>query len=513
MTRVLAAVVGLVITGGQSLTAQRSKDPLAGLAGLDRYVEQAMAAWGVPGLSIAIVRGDSTIVARGYGVRRAGEPARVDPETIFAIGSNSKAFTTAALALLVEEGKLAWGDPVIRHLPWFQLADPWITRNLDLRDLVSHRSGVARHDALWYATSRSTEDVVRQLRFVETEVPFRTGWLYNNALYLTSGLIIERLSGKPWDQFVTERIFRPLRMTRASTTIRGLEGAANVARPHMMLDGKVEAVPYRNIDNAGPAGSINASATDMARWIRFQIDSGRVDGQPLLAPRQFAEMWRGRAVIQDPLYRSLFGPGELVEYGLGWFIWLHRQHKVILHGGNIDGMSALVSFIPDQRVGIVVLTNMNQSFVHAGITRWVYDRLLGGPDDDWSGKTLALLKAAETAGAGQAEKWKSERVAGTAPSLPLDRYAGQYVDSLYGRIEVRSSRAGLLLDMDPGHQAELTHWHFDTFRALFRDPTMNEGSNFVTFRLNSRGEVEGVKVAGFTEYSRRSPRGHPVRAP
>lgn len=506
MTNFLAAVAGLLLLAAPA-PAQRTRDPLAGL---DRYVERAMADWGVPGLSIAIVRGDSILVAKGYGARRAGEPAGVDAETIFAIGSNSKAFTTAALGMLVDEGKLAWGDPVVRHLPWFQLRDPWITRALDLRDLVSHRSGLARHDALWYATGRTTEQVVRQLRFVDTEVPFRTGWLYNNNLYLTAGLVIERASGMTWDEFVAARILRPIGMTRSSTTVRGLERDANVASPHMMLEGRLQAVPYRNIDNAGPAGSINASALDMARWLRFQIDSGRVDGRRLLAPAQFAEMWRGRAIIHDPLFRALFGPGELVEYGLGWFLWLHRQHKVVLHGGNIDGMSGLVSFIPDQRIGVAVLTNMNQSFAHAGITRWVFDRLLNGPDEDWSGKTLAMLKAAEASGAAQAERWKTERVQGTAPSLPLERYAGQYADSLYGTITIRAEGGALALDLDPGHQAELSHWHYDTFRARYRDPTMNEGPNFVTFRMNARGQVDGVRVAGFTEYARvRSPNRDP----
>ncbi len=499
MTKRIALLVATTCHLVQPVLAQRLRDPLAGI---DRYVQKALIDWGVPGLSIAVVKGDSTILARGYGVRRAGDPTPVDAETIFAIGSNSKAFTTAAMAMLADEQKLGWDDPVVRHLPWFQLRDPWITRALDLRDLVSHRSGVARHDALWYATGRSTAEVVRQLRFVDTELPFRTGWLYNNNLFLTAGLVVEAVSGQSWDEFMQRRLFAPLGMTRSSTTIRGLEGQTNVAAPHMLLAGTLTAVPYRNIDNAGPAGSINGSALDMARWIRFQIDSGRVGTRRLVSAAQLAETWRGRAIIHDPLFRTLFGPGELVEYGLGWFVWSHRQHKVLLHGGNIDGMSGLISFIPDQRIGIVVLTNMNQSFVHAGITRWVYDRLLGGPDEDWNARTLALFKDSEAATAGRGERWKAERVTGTSPSLALEKYAGRFVDSLYGTIEIRANGGALTLDMDPGHQAELVHWHYDTFRAVFRDPTMNEGSNFVTFSLDARGEVQAVRVAGFAEYGR-----------
>ncbi|MEZ4587767.1 MAG: serine hydrolase [Gemmatimonadales bacterium] len=492
------ALLSLALVSASTAAAQRPKDPLAGL---DRYVEKALADWGVPGAAVAVVRGDSVLVAKGYGVRQKGGSEAVDAETIFAIGSNSKAFTTAALALLVDEGKLAWDDRVITHLPWFQLADPWITRELDIRDLVSHRTGVARHDALWYATGRSTEEVVRQLRFVGTELPFRSGWLYNNNLYLTAGLVIERLSGMTWDDFVTTRLFRPLGMSRASTTVRGLDRTPNVATPHMSLDGTIQTVPYRNIDNAGPAGSINASARDMARWLQFQIDSGMVGGRRLLPPKQFAEMWQGRAIIQDPFFRGLLAPSELVEYGLGWFVFLHRDRKVVLHGGNIDGMSALMGFMPEERIGVVVLTNLNQSFAHNGITRWVFDRLIGAPDEDWNAKTLALFERARSGGAG-GPSWKSSRIEGTKPTLALSAYAGSYTDSLYGGATVRERSGALELELDPGHVARLEHWHYDTFRALFADKTMNEGSNFVTFRLGGRGEVESVEVAGFTTYGR-----------
>ena len=493
------AFVFLALAISQPAQAQRPADPFAGL---DKYVEKALKDWNVPGMSIAVVRNDSVILARGYGVRRLGDTTRVDAETIFAIGSNTKAFTTAAMAMLVEEKKLAWSEPVTRYLPWFQLSDPWITRNLDLRDLVSHRSGVARHDAVWYGTGVPREEIVRRQRFVGTERPFRTSWLYNNNLYITAGLVIQQVSGKTWDDFVTERILRPLGMARTSTTTRGLETTANVATPHMELDGAVRAVPYRNIDNAAPAGSINASARDMAQWIRFQIDSGRIGAQRLVPAGQLAETWRGIAVIQDPYYRRLFAPSPLVEYGLGWFTFLHRDQRVVLHGGNIDGMSGLVSFIPEKRIGVVALANMNQSFVHLGVTRWIYDRLLGAPDEDWNTEVLTSLKAAESAGAATAERWKSERVQGTSPSLALAKYAGRYADSLYGSLEIKAGADGLVLDMDPGHLASLSHWHYDTFRAQYRDGTLNGGSNFVTFRLDARGEVAAVRVQGFTEYAR-----------
>ena len=492
------ATLLLALTLGQTAQAQRSGDPLAGL---DAYVEKALKDWNVPGISIAVVRNDSVIVARGYGIRRLGDTARVDAETIFAIGSNSKPFTTAAMAILVDEKKLAWGEPVTRYLPWFQLSDPWITRNLDLRDLVSHRTGVARHDALWYATGVPREEIVRRQRFVGTERPFRTSWLYNNNLYITAGLVIQQVSGKDWDDFITERILRPLGMSRSNTTVRGIETTPNVASPHMEIEGAIRAVPYRNIDNAAPAGSINGSARDMAHWVRFQIDSGRIGNQRLLAANQLAETWRSVAVISDPYFRRLFAPSAMVEYGLGWFNFLHRDQRVVLHGGNIDGMSGLISFIPEKRIGVVALANMNQSFVHLGITRWIYDRLLGAPEQDWNTEVRASLRAMESGGG--AERWKSERVQGTSPSLTLAKYAGRYADSLYGSIEIKVGANGLVLNLDPGHQAQLSHWNYETFRATYQDVTMNGGPNFVTFRIDARGEVAAVRVQGYTEYARK----------
>lgn len=497
MRLTFGVLLSLSVVVSPEVAGQRTRDPLAGL---DAYVTRVMSDWGVPGASVAIVRGDSVLVARGYGVRKLGEAARVDAETIFPIGSNSKAFTSAALALLVDEGKLRWSDPVIDHLPWFRVLDPWITRRLDIGDLLSHRTGLARHDALWYATGRSTRDVVERLRFVDVERPFRTSWLYNNNLYLTAGQVIEELSGQNWDDFVAARLLRPLGMRHASTTVRGLDQAPNAATPHMELDGTLVPVAYRNIDNAGPAGSINASALDMAQWLRFQIDSGRIGGRRLLEPRQFTEMWRGVAVIDDPMFRRLMAPSELVEYGLGWFLYLHRDRRVVMHGGNIDGMSALVSFIPSERIGVVVLTNLNQTFAHAGLTRWIFDRLLGAPEEDWSARTREALQAG--GGGGGGDRWRSARVEGTKPSLPLAGYAGTYADSLYGSVSIREQGGRLVLDMDPGHQAELEHWHYDTFRARYQDRTMNAGSNFVTFTLGGDGAVASVKVESFTTFGR-----------
>jgi CubicO group peptidase (beta-lactamase class C family) len=392
---------------------------------------------------------------------------------------------------------------VIDHLPWFRVADPWITRALNLRDLLSHRSGLTRDDALWYASDRSTRDVVRRLRFQGSELPFRAGWLYNNNMYLTAGEVIAARSGQTWDDFTMGRILRPLGMRTASTTIRGLERLPNVAAPHAVIGDQLVPVPYRNIDNAAPAGSINASALDMARWLTFQIDSGRIDGRRLLSRKQFEEMWAGHAIIRDPFYRQLLGGGGFLEYGLGWFLGAHEGRRLILHGGNIDGMSALVSFLPEERIGVVILTNKNQTFVHTGLTFWIYDRLLGLPPVDRSARLLALAQAASKADSVEAAKVEASRIQGTAPSLPLAAYAGPYTDSLYGSIEVRMDGGALAIEINPGFLGTLEHWHYDTFRARYRDPVAYQApKRFVSFRLDPAGKVVGATVDGFATFGR-----------
>jgi len=310
------------------------------------------------------------------------------------------------------------------------------------------------------------------------------------------------VSGGTWDDFVARRIFEPLGMTSASTTVRGLDRLPDLATPHALIDGRVEPVAYRNIDNAGPAGSINADVVDIAKWIRFQIDSGRVGDRRILSQQQAAEAWSGRAIIRSPMFRELFGRPDFLEYGLGWFLFPFHGHKVVLHGGNIDGMSALVSFIPDQRIGVVVLTNMNQSFMHVGVTYWIYDRLLGEPAHDWNTEILAKVQAAEKAGEAAARADEAARVTGTSPSRSLAEYAGTYADSLYGSITIRNEGGGLAIDIDPGYRGELEHWNYDTFVARWNDKILDDRRSYVTFFLDATGKVASVKVDGFTTFRR-----------
>lgn len=460
----------------------------APLAGLDAYVERAMRDWRVPGLAIAIVRDTTVILAKGYGVREAGKPERVDARTVFAIGSASKAFTAATVAMMVDEKKVRWDDAATRHIPGFQLFDPYVTREITVRDLLSHRSGLSRGDLLWYGSELPREEIVRRVRFLRPSWSLRAQFGYQNIMYVAAGEVVRAASGRPWEDVVRERLFEPLGMRESSVSVRDLEGRANVARPHRLVRDTLQVIPYRNIDNVGPAGSINSSVTDMTRWVRMQLDSGRANGRTIVSLGGFLEMRRPHTVIPlDTGARRANPYRHLRSYGLGWFLEDFRGREVVHHGGNIDGMSALVAMMPEERVGIVVLTNMNGSGLPAALMYRVFDQLLGVRPRDWSAEGRADVQRAIARGRQALARTDSSRVANTRPSLALDAYAGAYADSLYGQVRVAHESGALTISAGPAFQGTLEHWHFDTF--LVRWSTVpQEGRAFATFAIDRTGK-------------------------
>src|SRR5205807_3855040 len=344
----------LVLPGS---TAQAQVDPLKGL---DEYIKKALMEWEVPGLALAIVKNDKVILARGYGVRKLGETTPVDEYTLFAIGSATKAFTAAALAMLVDEGKIKWDDPVTKYLPGFQLYDPYVTREITIRDLLAHRSGLDRNEVIWYGSRNSREDVLRRLRFVKPGSSFRSKFGYQNVMYLAGGQIIPEVTKTSWDEFVQEKIFKPLGMTSSLTSIRPLRASPAVATPHQKIEDKVQIIPWRNIDNIGPAGSINSNVHDMAQWLRLQLGEGIYEKNRLLGSGAVQQMHAAQTVIPLEGTMARLNPNaHFLCYGLGWFLQDYRGRKLVEHGGNIDGMSAMVAMLPEEKLGLVVLTNLN----------------------------------------------------------------------------------------------------------------------------------------------------------
>ncbi|MGI8510837.1 MAG: serine hydrolase domain-containing protein, partial [Gemmatimonadaceae bacterium] len=360
-----AALVALVAAQMvvHPLGAQQPQQP-PDLAALDQYVARAARDWHVPGLAISVVKDDSLVFAKGYGVIETGKPAPVTEHTRFAIGSTTKAMTTAALAMLIDEGKVHWDDRVIDYLPDFRLYDSYVTREIRIRDLLTHRSGLPGTDLLWAVPENvsSLPEMARRLRYVIPESSFRSHWDYQNVVFAISGLIVERVSGMPWETFVRTRIFTPLGMNESEPLVSAITGKPNVAVPHAEVHDSIQVVPVRSTDVIAPAGSVWSSVADMSKLIRFMLDSGRVGTNRLIKPATFNEIIAPqiRAPMEEYPALELARP-HFFSYGLGWFVQDYHGTTVWMHTGSIDGMCAIIGLIPEKRIGVYVLENLDHA--------------------------------------------------------------------------------------------------------------------------------------------------------
>ncbi|MEZ4586330.1 MAG: serine hydrolase [Gemmatimonadales bacterium] len=493
----MRAVATLAVLAVAAVSAQAQRAPLAGF---DASVERALKTLEHPGVALAVVQGDSVVYAKGFGVRRLGDPTPVDAHTLFAIGSSSKAFTGLAVAMLVDEGKVEWDAPLARYLPELQLSEPYVSRELTVRDALTHRSGLARTDLVWISGQFDSAELLRRLRFVKPAGGFRAVYGYQNLMFLAAGTLVARVSGAPsWGDFVERRIFAPLGMRESNTTVRDLAGKTNVAQPHAQIDGTLRTIPFHNVDIVAPAGSINSNVLDMAKWVRFQLANGVVDDKPLLGERALAETRTPQFLLRRSGRGGADRDGYFSAYGFGWFLEDYHGRFVVHHGGNIDGMTALVAFMPDEQLGVVVLTNMNGSPLPGVLAYDVFDRFLGRPAKDRVAEIQAARERGRTRAEQAAAKAEAARVKGTSPSLALDRYAGEYADSANGTMKVALEGGKLVLRYGPEFTGDLEHWHFDTFRARWRSSALVDEST-VVFRLDQNGRIASIDVDRFGEF-------------
>jgi CubicO group peptidase (beta-lactamase class C family) len=461
------------------------------LAGLDAFIEQGMADWGIPGLAVAVVKDDQLVFSRGYGVLGHEDTRAVDEHTLFGVASVSKAFTAAALGILVDDGLIDWDDPVVRHLPQFRLYDPYVTETVTIRDLLSHRVGVGRitGNRLRWLPARDHAEHIYRLRYLDPEQSFRNGYVYSNAMYMVAGQIIPAVTGLTWGEFVEARIFGPLGMTRSSTSITRIAAGENAALPHQEIDGEVIPIPRRNFDAVGPAASVNTSVAEISAWLRLHLgEPGVVNGRRILSDATIRELHRAQNRIPDP-----GPPGNLASYGLGFSLGYYEGLRTSSHGGATDGMNTNLVLVPELNLGVVVTTNTFNTFMNALANR-IIDRYLGVEDRDWH-ETYhqAYLRQKERAQAVR-DSIHAAREQATSPSLPLRAYAGAYLDSLYAdaRVELRGDGLVLTFWDDPDMVADLEHWHRDTFRAVWRNRSMRE--EFVRFTLGWDGRVDALHI-------------------
>ena len=466
-------------------TAQKPNDPARQL---DAYTAQAVKDWGAVGLAISVVKDGQVVFAKGYGVRELGKPDVVDTATLFAIGSTTKAMTAASIGMLVDEGKIRWDDPVTNYLPGFQLRDPWATREITVRDLLTHRAGLPNADYLWYGANNSTAEILRRVRFVEPAYSPRSSFIYQNVMYAAAGQVIATVSGMPWDEFVRTRIFVPLHMDGTVPLLSRAGRMPNVASPHFRIDDTMRVITNASVDPVASAGSVWSSVGDMAKWMRFILDSGRVDGRRLLKPETFAELLKPQTMVPPNEFypsRRLTHP-HWTTYALGWFQQDYNGRAVSFHTGSIDGMVAIIGLVPDERLGVYVLANADHVELRHALMLKAWD-LWGPPQSkprDWSTELRTLYSNQRAQGVAAAKAAEAKHVTGTKPSLALARYAGTYADSLYGEATVRSSGDTLRLRVGT-LEGVLEHWQYDTFRVRWDQRWL--GTDLITFVLGQDG--------------------------
>lgn len=475
-----------------------SQDLQAKLAEIDAYAQKAQTDWNVPGLAIAIVKDDKIIFAKGYGVRELGKSDKVDENTLFAIASNSKAFTTAALAILIDEKKIgSWDDKVSKYYPEFQMFDPYVTREMTLRDLVSHRSGLNTFsgDLLWYDTTYSIDEILQRIQYMKPTSSFRSRYGYQNLMFMVAGKVIEKVSGKSWSQFVKEKILTPLKMNRTTTSVK--EPSTNVASPHNESGGKLHALPNESVDNALGAAGLNSSVADVANWLRLQLGRGKFEEKQVFSERQAGEMWTQNIFIGVNPFPPKEAPTQMFSgYGLGWSLSDYRGRKVVAHGGGLIGMISQTAMMPAENLGIVVLSN-SETGVSTIIRNKIFDVFTDSPKRDWSAEALKRVSDGKKAQEEAAKKIDAARIQNTKPSLALGDYAGTYSSQVYGDVTITEENGKLVLRMIPAPNfvADLEHWNYDTFQIKWRSSVRyNFQRGWVVFTIDRNGKTDQLKI-------------------
>jgi CubicO group peptidase (beta-lactamase class C family) len=438
-------------------TVDERTDTAGALEGIDQLVEDTMRHWKVPGMAVLVIRDGEVIHAQGYGLRDVERGLSVTPETVFAIGSCSKAFTTTSLAMLADEGKLDWDTPVREYLPDFRLKDPVATDGMTALDLVTHRSGLPGHELMWYGSGLSRREIYERLRYLDPNKGFRARFEYSNLSYMTAGVLVEALSGMSWEQFIRERIFAPLGMHDSNVSVEESKRSPNHSLPYGERDGRIQEIPFRNIDAIGPAGSINSTALNMAQWVLLQLNKGKRGETQLVSEGQLAKVHSPHIVADGmPQHEEI----PLACYGLGWAVVPYRGHRLIWHTGGIDGFISMTSFLPDRNAGLVVLSNLDVQQAPSALSYDLVDRLLGLETRPWSERLKKqhdeMMEAAKKA------QSAATRAEGTHPSHDLSAYAGEFTHPAYGPLSVVVSGDGLALNFHEKQYA-LTHRHYDVY--------------------------------------------------
>ncbi len=476
--------------------------------GFDARVDALRKDIGVPGVSIAIVENGKVTLAKGYGIKRLGSPDPIGPDTILATGSTGKAVTVAALAILVDQGRIGWDDKVIDHLPAFQMYDPWVTREMTIRDLLVHRSGLGlgAGDLLFVPDAKfSRAESVRRLRFIKPATSFRSGYAYDNVLYMVAGQLIEAVTGQTWERYVAEHVFKPAGMLGSTSDEDIRLVHPDRAQPHARTNGAFHGIGDQGVlderkglgRNAAPAGGLSISAHDMARWLLIQLAQGKLpEGDARLFSEAAAkEMWTPVVIQPDEALPSALAAAQpkFSMYALGWDVSDYQGAKIVSHTGAVFGFLAAVVLIPEKNVGFSIVINSEDGEIIRGLMYELMDHYLDKPAYDWTAAWRAY-KQERVAKALATLRTDSAKPAKVGPALSLARYAGNYADPWYGPIAITENKGELAIDFrhTPGMKGRLEHWQYETFQTRFDDATIEPA--YVTFGLDAEGKVERVTM-------------------
>ncbi|MGI8744352.1 MAG: serine hydrolase [Bryobacteraceae bacterium] len=458
------------------------------LDGFDDFVNASLKDWKVPGAAVAIVRDGKVILSKGYGLRDVAKNLPVTSKTLFAIGSATKSFTVTTLGMLVDEGKLDWDKPVRDYLPAFRLHDEFATERMTPRDLVTHRSGLPRHDLLWYNSASTRKEMFDRLRFLEPSKDFRTTFQYQNLMFMTAGYLASQIADRPWEDLARQRIFVPLGMQSSNFSIVESQKATDFAQPYRKVKEQVKQIPFRNIDQIAPAGSINSNVEDMTQYLLMHMNKGKHDGKQILSESNEIQMQTPQMVIPGDIRWPELGHAT---YGMGFFITSYRGHKLVHHGGNIDGFSALVTFMPQDHIGLVILTNMNGSPLPNLISYAAYDRLLGLEPVEWTARLKEDEKKQKAAEENAKKQGFTVKKPNTHPSHPMADYADNYENPGYGIAKITLDSGALKMTFN-GMTAPLEHFHYDVFETP-KEAIDLPGMKLL-FHTNLQGDIDSVSA-------------------
>ncbi len=489
----LLCIPVIVTAQKKTVKVQLNDAQIAGT--FDTYVQSALQTWKTPGLSVAVVKDGKIVFKKAYGVCELGKPEPYTTTTLSTCASTTKAMTAVCMGILVDEGKVKWTDIVSNILPEFKLSDPYVTSQITVKDLFTHNTGLGNADQLWVLGYNRSE-ILQRMHSLPLAYSLRADFIYQNLMYLVAGEVIGKVSGKTWDEFIQERLFTPLGMTHTYPDYAKAPATAQTGL-HFKDNDTIKLSRYTHSDNIDPAGGVWSCADDMSKWMQFLLDSTGINGKRLLKPETFAALFKPQSIVSE----SEFYPTKTITkphwttYGLGWFQQDYRGQMVQFHTGSLDGLVAILGMIPEQHCAIYVFGNLDHSEIRHALMFKAFDLwCFNDPSNDWSKDFYKMYTALSDSAKAREKDNDSKRVAGTNPSLPLEMYAGKFVNESFGNAEVIIENGVLLVKLPNSYTMKLSHWNYDTFRGEFNNWWF--GKTNIQFLLTANGTVSGLSMDG-----------------